>query len=304
MQLAHVLTPSVLSLVTSARSAASFTRQATSRRFVHDSQRVEHQCPFAFLGLDRSVSAEELRGRYIQLAKCLHPDAFGGEAAQTTSAFIDLRRAYEAAVELQQCEGSSPPTRPADGGRPSSWGMSAGPQSPEQTCKTATARRREWEKDQEARRAFWVARDAQQPLRHGDAAYAAAMASLLRFRLDAENVSHSQASTVDGTPAVPAESGEHAAGCLPSAAQGQRELEAELRYFGLSKGSQDWYVSWFGRFRCGRPPRSRVWTSRREPSSLRPIGCLAALAAGVTMITVAVASPGARRGERSRERMQ
>lgn len=294
MRLARASTCSLLNWVTSLRPAVSFSRQATFGRFAHDSPRPQHQCPFALLGLGHDVSAEELRRRYIQLAKCLHPDALGGEAAHTTNDFIDLRRAYEAAVKLQKCEESKPPASTGCGG-PCAWGVSAGLQSSEQTRSTAAARRRQWEKDQETRRAFWAGQDAQQALWRGDAAYASAIASLLRYRLDAENVSHSQASMVDGVPAVSADFGEHAIECLRSAAQGQRELEAELRYFGLSNERQGRRLSWFVRFRCGRPPKSRVWTSRTEPSFFRAIGCLAALAAGVTVI--AVARPGARRGE-------
>lgn len=50
--------------------------------------------PFDALGLPATASAEQVRKRYLELAKVHHPDAGG-----SPEAFNRLREAYEAALE-------------------------------------------------------------------------------------------------------------------------------------------------------------------------------------------------------------
>lgn len=255
--------------------------QAATRGIVSESCPAQEQCPFAALGLDRGASAEELRARYLELAKRFHPDAKAGEADSKSNAFVDIRKAYEKALELQQRSAGIQ----SHDGPPSFWKVSVWPASQVKMHKAAETKRREWEKDQEALRAFWTGQDAQPNLQQRDAAYASAMARLLENRLRVENMKRPVRSTVAWPPDGTVSAGVPEA---PSAAQWEQELEREMRIFGLENNRRRRCNTWLAFFRGGNPYKPRLWTSRKRRIRYRTIFKLAVLAV-VTMFALAEA---------------
>ncbi|KAL8432310.1 hypothetical protein Efla_000894 [Eimeria flavescens] len=260
-------------------------------------QQAQKDCPFAALGLTREASAEELRSRYLKLAKRLHPDAAAGESASSASAFLELRKTYEAALAMHQGAKDEGPSAVA---RPSSH-FSAEPIQvrPPQGSLEAEAQRREWMKDQEALRSFWSGKNAGRLRLQNDADYAAAMASLLKQRLREENEDHKHSSPSSGLFAAGLRNAKKLSatpGAL-RAAQWERELDDELRVYGLKDGKRnglDFISSLFPR---GSQPEARMWVSRRKVFRLRLAACLAAVAAGITAVGFALLRiPGSQAG--------
>lgn len=269
------------------RSSCRANRQTISRDIVSESCPAQEQCPFAALGLDRGASAEEVRSRYLQLAKRFHPDVMAGEACPESNAFVDIRKSYEKALQLQQCSTDGTPLQ-SHGGFPNFWKVSAWPDPQVRIHEAAETKRREWEKDQEALRAFWTVQDAQPTFRQSDAAYASAMASLLESRLHVENTRDPDTPARSAVTWPPDDTGSAGAPEAPSAAQWERDLERDLHIFGLDINRRRRCSTWLAFFRARNSYKTRLWTSRRESITYRTVFKLALLAA-VTMIALAEA---------------
>ncbi|KAL8448158.1 hypothetical protein Emed_003971 [Eimeria media] len=195
----------------------------------------DNECPFLTLGLDPSASPEELRLRYLQLAKQLHPDASAEKASNSAHAFLELRKAYESALQLQQQARSSTPAQAGQGEKNaaywSNWRTCEQTAQPKRSAE-AEARRREWERGQEALRSFWESQAAEQSsFRGNDAEFSAAMESLLESRLHAENATQSpkKRSTRNSFEGVKDFNEQQ----VSSTAQWEHEFDDELREYGL-----------------------------------------------------------------------
>ena len=71
--------------------------------------------PYRILGVEPSVSAEELHDTYRRLVKLHHPDRNGG-SAEATRRFQDIQAAYEEVARLRAARpaATQPRSRPAD----------------------------------------------------------------------------------------------------------------------------------------------------------------------------------------------
>ncbi|KAL8455309.1 hypothetical protein Emag_000893 [Eimeria magna] len=242
------------------------------------------ECPFFTLGLNPSASPEELRSRYLQLAKQVHPDASAEKASKSANAFLELRKAYEAALQLQQQAKSSTPSQAVQRETPAYWSHWRACEQTAQPKRSAEAeaRRREWRRGQEALRSFWESQAAEQSFRRNDAEFSAAMESLLESRLHAENASHSlrKPLTRNSFEAVLDFNEQQ----VSSTAQWEHEFDDELREYGLEY-KRKCRFSRPGFFRKESPPKASSWTSRKESFFPR-------MSRGVVAVSAAVAATG------------
>lgn len=68
--------------------------------------------PYRVLGLSRSATRQQVRKRYLELAKLLHPDSM--PSGMPSSAFVELNDAYERLVALAGRVPDHAPGRPRD----------------------------------------------------------------------------------------------------------------------------------------------------------------------------------------------
>lgn len=283
------------------------TRVALYRTFGTVTRQADAQCPFRALGLDSKASAEQLRSRYLELAKKLHPDAVGADAASLSNAFVDLRRTYERALQLQKRSTDSGSVQTAaDTGCATSWGMSTASGHFQQSCKAVEEQRRQWEKDQEARRAFWAGQNARLATsRWNDSEFSSTMARLFRSRVDSEAAFRRRASIK--SESISASSKEelgYPSYLFPAAPLTEREAEEELRLFGLTAGPQkSWWLDSKFYGAAESPSIQRMWMARKKRKFCRTRGCLVALCAGIAVIALtAVSSVSAPTSPTSRAR--
>ncbi|KAL8428374.1 hypothetical protein ACSSS7_007261 [Eimeria intestinalis] len=243
------------------------------------------ECPFLTLGLDPSASPEELRSRYLQLAKQLHPDASADQPSRSASAFLELRKAYEAALQLQQQAKNSTPAQAGQSESSDYWSNWRGCERTGQPKRSAEAeaRRREWEKDQEAVRSFWESQATEQSVRRNDSEFSAAMESLLESRLHAENESQVLQKTDRGSSEKAERFSKQQ---VSSMAKWELEFDDELREYGLEYKRKCSFFSSFLRKEC--PSSAPSWTSRKETVFSRLGRRLAALSAAVAATGVAL----------------
>lgn len=268
------------------------TQIAFYRTFGTVTRQADAQCPFRALGLDSKASADELRSRYLELAKKLHPDAVGADGASLSNAFVDLRRTYERALQLQKRSTDSGSVQTAaDTGCATFWGMSTASGHFQQLCEAVEEQRRQWEKDQEARRAFWAGQSARLATsRWNDREFSSTMARLFRSRVDLEAASGDRASL--GSVFINASSKEefgYPPLLFPAAPLTEREAEKELRFFGLTCGPQKpWWPDCKSNVAGENSSTQRMWMARKTKKFFRTRGRLLALSTGIAVIALTV----------------
>ncbi|OEH74604.1 uncharacterized protein LOC34619027 [Cyclospora cayetanensis] len=260
--------------------APAFIGCTTSSRFVHGFGHPEQQCPFAALGLKPGASAEQLRTRYIELAKRVHPDAAGPKSAFDASVFIELRRNYEKALQLQQSARHC--GKKQNGTFNPDYESSGGQKPPEQKRNASKAGSQEWKKDQVARQEFWAKLNAQGTARRNGVAYSMAIEDLFMRRLHAEaSQKKQQIKTFNNSAAL-----ERACDAAVHAAE-EEEIASEFRAFGLGDfGKYRNSTQGFGRYKS-KTLKERVWSVRTVRRSLWITGCTLAVAVGVALSVLA-----------------
>ncbi|KAL8271223.1 hypothetical protein Esti_004884 [Eimeria stiedai] len=256
----------------------------------------DNECPFLTLGLSPSASPEELRSRYLQLAKQLHPDASADNGSKSASAFLELRRAYETALQLQQQAKSSTPAQAGQEETPGYWRNRRACEQTAQSKRSAEAeaRRRQWRRDQDSLRSFWEGQAREQWFRQNDGEFSAAMESLLESRLHAEKAIHSPKKPLSrNSYETTSDVSERQAS---STAQWEHEFADEFWEYGLEHKRKCSFSSFF---RKERPPTPSApsWTSRKVPRISRRV---AAVSAAVTATGIALLLNCARTRESER----
>ncbi|CDI75147.1 hypothetical protein, conserved [Eimeria praecox] len=227
-------------------------------RFVSAYNKPNGECPFAVLGLPPDASADDLRLRYLQLAKQFHPDAARSEGDSRSREFIEVRRAYEKAVQLQRQK------RRID--RPAEGPMIFWPPPEKQTNSAKEAMiRQEWERQQKERAAFWAnAERARQQEGAGwgqAAAYQQEMLALFQSRVAAEQAD-SEKRKPENKRKASAEW--EAAADDKAAAEAWEEYERELQAFGLKTDCSSYMGNGLYARKRKDLPRVCKWISREE----------------------------------------
>ncbi|CDJ62340.1 hypothetical protein, conserved [Eimeria necatrix] len=245
------------------------------------SGRSAHSCPFKALGLSPTASADELRIRYIELAKQLHPDAAAPGAAAAADAsgkFIELRKTYEKALQQQQGQQRQQQQTPQ---RSDSVGSSAEPAahhwqwrrgSPEASAaypynsalsEAISRKRHEWGEMQKERERFWKTRSQQRNERGDNTSYMRDIKALFNRRLSEEEQNEKHRRKNNSAAAESTEGEGAAAAAAAAAAREEQLLRSELRAFGLDDKYIDPATIWFPK-RKKKAGKAHTWVSRPE----------------------------------------
>ena len=254
-------------------------------RFFSARNNSNSECPFRVLGLTPDASAAALRLRYLQLAKKLHPDAAFPEFDSKTSGFIELRKAYEQALQMQkqsQCL-NSPQKEEASSPR-----TGRGENSAQETMIL-----REWERQLKERSEFWAkAKHAEQRRAASgeDVFYQQQMLERFQSKLAMEkkcrefkNTINEQQKDEDVLEAAAREKAE---------AEAWEEHQKELRAFGLETNRSSWATQYLYTKPADKLSKSGEWISREanKQNGWKGRHWKPVVAAGAVLVVVAAAT--------------
>ena len=252
------------SLLPSSRFSAAM-KSLSSPRFVSASNNAKNECPFQVLGLSPDASTAALRLRYLQLAKQLHPDAGSSEGGSRARDFIEVRRAYEKAMQIKK------QMRCLDSLNEGHVVYSSPPQGHSSHAQEAI-KRREWKKQQKDSATFWANQHSQRQrtVEGGQAAaYQKEMFALFQSRVAAEEINTETHKPGNQQQKEAATQWEGAArdNAAAAAAEAWKEHEKEMRDFGLSTESSSCMGEGFYKRRARDVSKSSGWISREDNTS-------------------------------------